>query len=85
MDPLLVVVRSRRLLLWLGIEMIVLGLENHYHLHHAHKKEKKKNLVKFQFLPSYLGSSEIYLLLLHLMVNFSFSLFFWGVVGGEIG
>jgi hypothetical protein len=61
-------------------EMIVHGLENYYLPHHAHKKEKK-NLVKFQFLPSYRGSSDIYLLLLHLMVNFSFYLFFEELLG----
>ena len=73
---LLVVVRFRHLLLRLGIEMIVLELENHYH-HHAHKREKNKNLDKFQFLPSYRGSSEIYPLLLPLMVNFLSYSIFW--------
>ena len=38
----------------------------------------QKNLIKFEFLLLYRGSSEIYLLLLHLMVNFS-TLYFWGV------
>ena len=68
-DLLLVVVRSRRHhLLRLGIEMIdLLEVEIRYR-HHGHKREKKKNLVKFQSLRLYRGSLEIYLLLLLLMV-----------------
>ena len=63
--------------------MTVLELENHYS-HHEHKKEKKRNLVKSQFLPSYRGSSETYLLLLRLMVNFFYLFYRSFFEGGRI-